>query len=441
MRWFLGASVLLTLGLMFRLGLMVYAMYVLLAVLLVSRYLARAWIENLSANRSASGSTVEIGETVAVTLTICNRSRLPIPWMLLEDSIPREAITQKPPRITIKGRTLHIIQLTGRSETQLDYLVNCLMRGYYQLGPLLVESGDLFGLQRRYKVLTEPHFLLVMPKIVPLEGYDLASRLPIGEVRMTHRLFEDPTRISGIRPYEKGDPLNRVHWRATARTGSLQSKLYDPSSISGATFLLDFHRDSYPSRGQLYRSELAVTTVASLANVVHQMGQQVGFITNGRDMADRIRQEGWTPEFHTRALAKAQVGMLDQNDRLRPVIVQTRRGTDQFMRILEILARIELTDGIKFPQLVEETASRLPRNASIVAVLSDVEDETAIALGGLRRRGYAVTAVLAMFDEEQHPEWASKPEWASWLLAAGVEVRRVDDEAALSSLCAKQLIR
>ena len=44
-----------------------------------------------------------------------------------------------------------------------------------------------------------------------LEGYDLASRRPIGEVRISHRLFEDPTRIHGVRPYERGDALNRIH--------------------------------------------------------------------------------------------------------------------------------------------------------------------------------------------------------------------------------------
>ena len=82
---------------------------------------------------------------------------------------------------------------------------------------------------------SEPHFVLVYPKVVPLEGYDLASRRPIGEVLLTHRLFEDPTRIAGVRGYEPGDPLNRIHWKATARTGSLHSKIHEPSTLSGAT--------------------------------------------------------------------------------------------------------------------------------------------------------------------------------------------------------------
>ena len=47
--------------------------------------------------------------------------------------------------------------------------------------------------------MTEPIYIMVYPKVVPLPGYDLASRRPIGEIRLTHRLFEDPTRIAGIR--------------------------------------------------------------------------------------------------------------------------------------------------------------------------------------------------------------------------------------------------
>ena len=94
-----------------------------------------------------------------------------------------------------------------------------------------MENGDLFGLHRRFRVDAEPRSCWSIRKIVPLEGYDLTSRRPIGDVLMTHRLFEDPTRISGVRPYEMGDPLNRVHWRATARTGVLHSKVHEPSTI------------------------------------------------------------------------------------------------------------------------------------------------------------------------------------------------------------------
>ena len=38
------------------------------------------------------------------------------------------------------------------------------------------------------------------------------------------------------------------------------------------------------------------------------MGQQMGFISNGRDAADRIREEGWRAEFLTRKDAMRRAG-------------------------------------------------------------------------------------------------------------------------------------
>ena len=94
-----------------------------------------------------------------------------------------------------------------------------------------------------------------------------------------------------------------------------------------------------------------MTAAASLANAVFQMGQQVGLVTNGRDAADRIRQEGWDFDIRTRDAAQRAASMLDASDRLQPLVVETRRGAEQLMRILETLARAELTDGLSVPQL------------------------------------------------------------------------------------------
>ena len=436
MRWFLGAIVLLAIGMAFQMGLLVYAMYVLLGVMLVSRYLAREWVENLTAERECSRLTAQIGDKVAVIVNIRNAGRLPIPWLIAEDSLPKAALAQRPPRISLDGKRMNILQLGAKGQKSLLYQVTFLMRGYYQIGPLLLESGDLFGLHRRFRLETKPHFVLVFPKVVPLQGYDLASRRPIGEVRLTHRLFEDPTRIAGVREYQHGDPLSRVHWRATARTGDLHCKMYEPSCIAGATLLLDFHSAVYAPRSEPHRSELAVTAAASLANAVYQLGQQIGLVTNGRDAADRILQEGFRHEFRTRSLALDTAKMQERSDRLRPVVVETRRGPEQLVRLLEALARLELTDGLTFPQLVLEATSRLPRDATIVAILPAVPHETAIALGSLKRRGYAVTAILVMYDDED-----DAPSCMGRLMAEGIDARRVENEAAIGSVCSAQMVR
>jgi uncharacterized repeat protein (TIGR01451 family) len=434
MKWFVGALLLLLAALVLDSGLLAYAMYVLLGLLLVSRFLTRAWVEHLEVKRRCDRNTAEVGDTVNVHVTVRNAGPLPAPWVLMEDVVPAAAGIVGKLYLQVRKKRLKIAMLGIGGETTLQYKVEFKMRGYYQLGPLVLESGDLFGLHRRYRVGTAPHFVLVYPRVLPLENYNIASRRPIGELRLTHRLFEDPTRIAGVREYEAGDPLSRIHWRATARTGQLHCKIYEPSCLAGATLLLDLHRAGYHRQGEPYRSDLAVTAAASLAHAVYQLGQQVGLVTNGRDAAERIRLEGWAHDFRTRREALKSATQQEEEAHLRPLVVETRRGVEQFRRILETLARAELSDGLYFSELVIETASRLPRDASVVAILAEAPVETVLALGNLRRQGFAVSAVLVMFTEEERTRAHGR------LLAEGVGVRHFNDEASLMALCERQLI-
>jgi len=433
-KWFAGALVLLLVSLVFNLGLLAYAMYVLLAVMMVSRWISRTWCDSLAAKRECNTLTAEVGQTIAVAVNVRNNGRLPIAWVLMEDLLPRSALLFNPPSLGVKGSRLQLASLKRGAGHGMLYQLVCNRRGYYQIGPLVLETGDVFGLHRRYRVATDPHYLLVYPKVVPLQGYDVSSRRPIGEVRMAHRLYEDPTRIAGVRQYQPGDPLNRVNWRATARTGILHSKVYEPSSVAGATIVLDFHQASYPAKDEPYRSDLAVTAAVSIANAVYLMNQQIGLVSNGRDAADRIRREGPQLDYRTRRAARAAAAMLESSDRLAPVVVQTRRGPEQFMRIREALARVELTDGFDLPALLSETQSRLPRDATVIVILSAVTDQAAIALGNLRRQGYAVTAILNFHGDYEYSVAAGK------LLAEGIESRHLNDEQSIVTICQRQLL-
>lgn len=438
MKWILGTLALLAIGLILKLSLLVYAMYVLLGALLLNRFFTRTWTERIVAGRQANGEIFEIGANTEVTVEIENQGPLTVPWLLIEDALPQAALAEG--RIKVDGGRLRLVRMGRGGTGSINYQVTFLMRGYYQLGPLLLETGDVFGLHRRFRVTGEPHFALVLPKVLPLQGYNLASRRPMGEIRVVHRLFEDPTRLAGVRPYQQGDPLNRIHWRATARTGELHSRVYETSRIAGATFLLDFHTQSFQGGRGSVSAELAVVTVASLANAVFLMGQQIGLISNGRDAADRIREEGWRAEFISRTDAQQRAEPL-ANDRMRPVQVATGKGGEKMKQILETLARLEHTDGLDFAEMLSAIISKVPRDATVIPVLRRVTPAIAVALGELVNRGFLVIAVAVSFGEETVPDWAQPPEWAALLLAHGIDFRVVNSEEGVMNLCAETLVR
>ena len=191
------------------------------------------------------------------------------------------------------------------------------MRGYYPVGPTVLETGDVFGLHRRHRVIGAPVYVMVYPKILPLPQYDFASQRPIGEVRLQNRLFEDPTRTAGVRPHMPGDPLSRVHWRATARTGQLHCRIFEPTTLAGATLLVDFHTAGYPKRSEPHRSDIVITTAASIGYAVSVLNQPVGLVSNGRDAADRIRAESLEatpagPGYETREGARERFELSEE---------------------------------------------------------------------------------------------------------------------------------
>ena len=188
-------------------------------------------------------------------------------------------------------------------------------------------------------------------------------------------------------------------------------------------------------RSEPHRSELAVTAAASIANAVYLMGQQIGLVTNGRDAADRIRQEGWAHDHRSRREAIAAASVKEKSDRLAPLMIETRRGPEQLMRILETLARVELTDGLPLPALVEETASRMPRDATVIAILPGSSQESAIALGYLKRRGFAVTVILNLFETYDFADAAAP------YMAEGIEVRHLRDEMSIVEICRSYALR
>ena len=434
MRWLIAGLLLFVLAVALNLNLLVYAIYAIALILLVSRLATRNWASSVNSSRTISATTADVGDQVTVQIEISNNSKWPITWMIVEDLIPPSSLSFRPPALEISGKRMDICQFKAQEKKRLIYQMTCHRRGYHQIGPTLIETGDMFGFNRRFRILTEPEYLLVYPKIIPLAGYDIESHRPIGEVIMTNRLFEDPTRIAGVRDYQPGDPFNRIHWRTTASSGKLQSKLYEPSSLAGATLLVDFHETSFPSQHEPVRSELAVTAAASIAAALNEMGQQIGLISNGRDAVDRIRAEGWQGDERTREQAQGAASMSPASDRMRPLVVPTRKGPHQHLKILQTLARLELTDSLSFPQLVIETSNRFPRDATIVAILSKITLENAIALGALKRQGFSVMAIVNQHSEETFAQTTGP------LLGQGISVAHLKDETSIRIICEKTVL-
>src|SRR5882724_1944777 len=95
MRWFIGILIVLAVALVIQSGLLAFAAYVLLGVLLLTRLLTREGLSRVEAIRVVSAEEVEAGERVEVEVMVRNAGRLPLPWVLLDDQLPAFALQQR----------------------------------------------------------------------------------------------------------------------------------------------------------------------------------------------------------------------------------------------------------------------------------------------------------------------------------------------------------
>src|SRR5207248_6119369 len=123
--------------------------------------------------------------------------------------------------------------------------------------------GDLFGLTVRTVALDRPSYLLVYPRLVGIESLGLPAAYPLGERRALRSLHRNPLDIAGVRPYLPGDTLRQVHWRATARAGSVQVKVHEPSTSLRALIMLN--ADTTPEARAGNRPDLLEAAIAATA--------------------------------------------------------------------------------------------------------------------------------------------------------------------------------
>jgi uncharacterized protein (DUF58 family) len=399
----------------------------------LARFLSNRWAQSITIERQQNQTEIQIGEVFPVGLQIKNTSGYWIPWLLIEDRLSKVALKLPPPALELIGRSARLQWFRPRQVSLMTYTLRGLRRGYFQIGPSIIETGDLLGLYRSYRVVSQPQYLVVLPKLIELQGMEISSRRPMGDLRVNDRGMEDPTMMVGIRQYIAGDPINRVHWKATARTGVLHTRMFQPTCMQGAMILLDLHVATNPEQHEPVRTDLAVTAAASIANMLYHMGQPFGLVTNGRDAADRMREISTENVFTDRNAATSNIDMRQKNDRIRPVVLGAQRGPEHFEELHRMLARVERTDGLRLSDLLMETQSRLPRMMSLIAIVQQIDDAGALSLAMLRRRGFAITVIVNQVDE-------AYMDTAARLVAHNIPTLPLHDETSIATVCRRWMM-
>ncbi|MBE7552450.1 MAG: DUF58 domain-containing protein [Anaerolineales bacterium] len=335
-------------------------LYLFVGVYVVAHFWSRRVLRQIHISRSLTQRAF-LGDHVSVTLTVENLSRLPIPWLLLNESLP-VALTSPPFR-------QEVITLGGKASYQLQYTLLARQRGYYLVGPLLLQTGDLLGFKRQLTRSFESDYLIIYPKIVPIARLGLPTHSPQVTLPTPLPLFQDPARITGVHPYNPGDNPRHIHWPASAATGEVLVKQFQPAIARDNAIFLNMDRADYAPYGYPDSAiELAITVAASLAS--HMLGFEklpVGLATTAFD-----------------PLSQEQ----------RSFSLPPRKGRGQLMQILEVLARVQAATDVQFLDRLRREAVHLSWGTTLMVITSGESEELLETLLLLKKSGFQPTLVL-----------------------------------------------
>ncbi len=333
--------------------------YLFFGLYLLTRLWNRRMLQGIQVRRQFTDRAF-YGDQVPVELVVHNTSRLPIPWLKVQESLPTELrLGQLQPQVTSLG---------PRERWTCRYHLKCRCRGYYSLGPMAMQAGDLLGLEPPRTAQAPPNHIIVYPRVVPLQQLGLPTQSPLVALPARSPLFKDPARVIGVRDYQQGDSPRRIHWTASASAGQLLVKQYQPAIARETLICLDLDEAGYQARQLPTATELAIVVAASLANhIVVRERLAVGLSTQAWDSVLDERVHVFLPPRSERA---------------------------SLMGLLEALARVQYTQDAPLSDLLRRASVRLSWGATLVVVTGQESQPLFDSLIHLRRTGFAVALIL-----------------------------------------------
>jgi len=315
------------------------SLYLMAAILwlipFISNLMGWLMLGGLTCERSLPLSAT-VGEAVPLSYRLGNTNRLPKFYLLVRDTLPRgmQFVGGPPPLV---------LSLWPGEEAPAPCQVEAQRRGVFQIGPAQIYSTDPLGLQtfaQRMPLLSE---LTVYPALLPIQESWLRGVAAQGwrgtASALTRGSGDD---FYGVREYGPGDELRRVHWRTTARTGTLAVTEYAQGVTMDVTVALDLSRAAYigTGEGEDGALESAVTLAATLADDFLRHGHTVRLLTAG-----------------ARADEAAFAG-----------------GPQDMPRLLETLARVQADSMLTLAEVLDSERALGGAAATLVVITPDIGD-------------------------------------------------------------------
>lgn len=309
------------------------------------------------------------GEEIEGYTELVNFQPVPIPRLRFYLDWPPNLGSPQGKEVVLSQETTNykIVQTFGLrwfERIKRRFAIPCRLRGDYTLGPVEMRAGDLFGFSEAHKKSEVRERFMVYPRQVPVNLIGSNSRSPFGNRSEASWIFEDPILFRGTRDYQSGDPYSRIEWKATARVGSLQSRVVDASFANEVGMVVNVSTTPFIWRIDRDLLEKNLIVAASLLPVILKGKYLFGIYSNGR-IAGLSSTAG----------------------------INVGSGPDHYRQCLEFLSRLLPGARTECAEVLSATSRKLGEKAHIIVFSGVITPELAGEIAALGRRGKRVTLV------------------------------------------------
>jgi uncharacterized protein (DUF58 family) len=220
-------------------------------------------------DRQVTPERTTVGEPALGRIHVRNTARRPSVGFTAVDRVGAETVA------------LDVRPIAAGGMRTVNYPLPAPRRGKIPLGPLTVERRDPFGLFRWARRQTGDDVLWVHPRV------HLMRALPVGVVLDYEGRTHENARLgtvtfSALREYVPGDDPRQIHWRSTARLGTLVVREHIDTTEPTTTVVLDTRHEAFDAES----FESAVEVAASVVRAVELIGRPVALHVLGEPLGE-----------------------------------------------------------------------------------------------------------------------------------------------------------
>ena len=330
----------------------------------VSYFVSRLALRSLDFNRELPEYAIE-DEPINVSVKVEGKSSYLGP-IEIEDELPEWIEKDDDSEATVHSEEC----------TKITYTAYARKRGVYSIDLLKLYSSDpmgFFGFPARCHVSSK---LTILPR--PLQIHGLRTR-PLG--KQGDQQFEGSGAkgsgidFHGVREYQVGDELRRIHWSSTARHGRLNVVEFEHTRMDDAVIAIDLSKGT--GIGRFTSTEYTVKIAAGIAQQALTLGNTVRLIGAGID------------------------GMA----------TTPGTGLDHLYVILNALARAGADHKESLSSVLTRETDLIAQSSSVICLASTLDDETSQCIRTLASSGIKVEFILVTLSNtpsERIEELAAK---------------------------------